>query len=220
MFADRADAARKLLEHLPKVDPAASVVLALPRGGVPIAAPIARSLGAPLDLVLVRKVGAPGHPEIAVGAISDSGAMQLVVNRRGAEAFGLSEDAVRSLAETELPELDRRRRVYMRGREPLPLGGKNAILVDDGIATGATVEAALRVIRQQDPTRIILAVPVAPPDVLSELSEMADDIICPEKPIRFGAVGAYYHRFDQVSDEEVLAYIEQTDDLRERALRS
>lgn len=220
MFADRADAARNLLEHLPKVDPAASVVLALPRGGVPVAAPIARSLGAPLDLVLVRKVGAPAQPEIAVGAISDSGGMQLVINHRAASAFGLNEGTVRSLAEAELPELARRREVYMRGRAPLPLKGKNAILVDDGIATGATVGAALRLIRQEEPARIILAVPVAPPDVLSELSKDADAIVCPERPEPFYAVGAHYQRSDQVSDDEVLACIEQTDDLRERASHS
>lgn len=207
MFDDRKDAARRLMAALPDLDGADTVVLALPRGGVPVAEPIARRLDAPLDLVLVRKVGAPGHEEYAVGAVTDAGGLHVTVNPEAARVFGLDEAGVRRLAERELPELRRRRERYMAGRAPEPLAGRTVLLVDDGIATGSTVRAALRTIRQAGPERVILAVPVAPRDVVESLRDEADEVICLEMPEPFRAVGAHYRRFDQVDDSEVLALL-------------
>lgn len=207
MFSNRSEAGERLLRRLPPVDPADAVVLALPRGGVPVAAPIARGLGAPLDLVLVRKVGAPRQPELAVGAVTDGGAMRVTVNEAVASLLGLDEEAVRALARRELPELERRRARYLGGRLPLPLEGRTAILVDDGIATGATARAALRLVRQQAPARVILAVPVAPPDALDALAGEADAVVWLEAPDPFVAVGAHYRDFAQVGDDEVAAIL-------------
>lgn len=207
MFPNRSEAGERLLRRLPPVDPAAAVVLALPRGGVPVAAPIARGLGAPLDLVLVRKVGAPRQPELAVGAVTDGGAMRVTINEAVASLLGLDEEAVRALARRELPELERRRARYLGGRAPLPLEGRTAILVDDGVATGATARAALRLVRQQAPARVILAVPVAPPDALDALAGEADAVVWLEAPDPFVAVGAHYRDFAQVSDDEVAAIL-------------
>ena len=201
MFVDRADAARKLLDRLPPFDPAATAVIALPRGGLPLADVIAQALHLPLDIVLVRKVGMPGQPEFAAGAVTDAGGVAVTVNPAALEA-GLTEERVRAMARDELAELRRRRALYQGGRAPLPVKGKTVLVVDDGIATGATMRAALRLLRAAGAARLVLAVPVAPADVLADLARDADETICLETPAPFFAVGMHYQTFDQVSDAE------------------
>ncbi|MDP1669614.1 phosphoribosyltransferase [Phaeovulum sp.] len=210
MFRNRAEAGRMLAERLLQYRGKDVVVLALPRGGVPVAAEIARVLDAPLDLMLVRKVGAPGQPELALAAIAGPDGEELVVNPEVAEATGLDAAAIRHLADAERPELARRRAKYLAGRPPVPLAGRTAILVDDGIATGATVRAALRALRRAAPAGIVLAVPVAPAETLAGLRTEVDAIICVETQLLLGSVGAYYASFPQVSDAEVIEMLAAT----------
>jgi putative phosphoribosyl transferase len=204
MFRNRTEAGRKLADRLVEIAPNDAVVLALPRGGVPVAAVVAAALGAPLDLMLVRKIGAPRHAELAVGAVAGVKGDEIVVNDDVAAALGLTAADVHRLGEPERAELQRRHALYLRGREPVPLAGKTVILIDDGIATGATAKAALRAIRKAGPAKIILAVPVASRQSLAELRDCVDQIVCLEAPADFVAVGAWYSSFVQVSDAEVL----------------
>ena len=206
-FADRTDAGRQLALALAKLDLPDPVVLALPRGGVPVAIEVARALKAPLDLVMVRKIGLPGQPEVALAAVVDGARPDLEVNEGIARQAGYNRLDIVKLAEPALAEIARRRAVYLAGRDPVPLGGRTAIIVDDGIATGATVRVALRSVRRQNPARLVLAVPVAPPEALAELAPLADDVICLLHPAHFIAVGAYYAVFDQVEDERVIALL-------------
>lgn len=205
MFADRADAARRLLDRLPPL-PADTVVIALPRGGLPLADVIATALNLPMDIALVRKVGMPGQPEFAAGAVTDAGGVAVTVNPE-ALAAGLSEDQVRAMARDELGELRRRRETYLGGRAPLPIKGKTVLVVDDGIATGATMRAALRLLRAGGAARLVLAVPVAPPDTLAALARDADEVICLETPSPFYSVGMHYRVFGQVDDDEAIAIL-------------
>ena len=207
-FRDRSDAGRRLAERLGRVDTDNAVVIALPRGGVPVGAIVAEELGLPLDVILVRKVGAPLQPELAVGAVTDGDEMRLTVNKDIQEGLGLSDEAIEDLAKRQLPEIERRRETYYKGRAPTPLSGKTVIVVDDGVATGATVNSALRLIRAQKPARLILALPVAPADTISRLEEHADEVVCLQSPSPFHAVGAHYADFSQVSDDEVIALLE------------
>lgn len=205
MFRDRDDAGQQLAEALAGRSYDRTVVLALPRGGVPVAAPVAARLKAPLDLVMVRKIGVPGHEELAAGAVAegqepDFNAEILAMARRRPEDFAATVEAKRA-------EIAARRQRYLGGRAPVPLAGRTAILVDDGIATGATVRAALRAARAAGARRVILAVPVAPADTLAALKPLADEIICLETPRDFYAVGAHYRNFDQVADEAVQAIL-------------
>jgi putative phosphoribosyl transferase len=204
-FADREDAARRLVEKLPEIDAGNTVVLALPRGGVPMGGVIAKALDLPLDVALVRKIGAPGHRELAVGAVSNGEAMQVTVNHDVAAMLGLTDEDVARLGKNELPELKRRRKLYGGDRPPVPISGMAVIVVDDGIATGATMRAALRLIRKQGAKKIILAVPVAPVEVISEMEQEADIVVCLSTPSNFYAVGAYYANFNQIADDEVIA---------------
>lgn len=203
MFRDRQEAGQKLgasLDQLQLKDP---IVLALPRGGVPVAAEIAKALKAPLDLVIVRKVGAPGNPELAVAAIVDGEPPDVVLNREIVEAYALDDGALRVLIAQERPELERRRAVY-RGRDlPLSVTGKTVILVDDGAATGTTMKVAIRALKRRSPRKIIVALPVAPVDTADELAQEAD-LICLNQPARFRALSYYYGNFPQLSDNEVL----------------
>jgi putative phosphoribosyl transferase len=208
-FADRTEAGKRLAATLAGLDIVEPVVLALPRGGVPVALEVARALGAPLDLVMVRKIGLPGQPEVALGAVVDGDRPDLEVNADIAQQAGLDRLDIVKLAEPELAEITRRRALYMAGRKPVPLKGHTAIIVDDGIATGATIRAALRSVRRQAPARLVLAVPVAAPEALVTLRALADDVICLAAPDRFGAVGAYYGDFAQVSDSDVIALLDQ-----------
>ncbi|HKL46529.1 MAG TPA: phosphoribosyltransferase family protein [Roseovarius sp.] len=205
VYDDRRDAARQLLTALPPLEEGEDVVvLALPRGGVPIGAVIAEALDAPLDLILVRKVGAPRNPELAVAAVTGPDADGLVVNESTARAFDLARADIEALAAPERAELERRRNAYMGDHEPVPVKGRTVLVVDDGIATGTTMRAALAALRNQAPARIIVAVPVASSEVLDSLRSLADEIICPEPRLRFGAVGGAYRVFDQVPDDQVI----------------
>lgn len=207
MFTDRDQAGRMLAARLMHLKGPNVVVLALPRGGVPVAAQVATALAAPLDLMLVRKVGLPGHTELALGAIAGPDGAEFVLNPEVAASSGLSDAAIARLAEAARPELLRRRAAYTGARPALALAGKTVILVDDGIATGATMRAALQALRHAGPKQVVLAVPVAPPDTLAALGTMVDELICLEMPYAFAAVGAHYASFPQVSDAEVLALL-------------
>lgn len=203
MFEDRQDAGRALAKRLNTMDPGSTVILALPRGGVPVAKEICDATGAPLDLLLVRKVGVPGHSELAVGAIADGPGSSLVINREVAESCGLSEADVRDLAKPEQVELERRRKLYCGTRNRVDLTGKAAILVDDGIATGATMRAAIKAVNARGAGQITVAVPVASRQVIDALKGEVDHVICLATPEPFWAVGQQYAHFPQVSDAEV-----------------
>ena len=203
-FADRTEAGRALAEAVSGRPCPEPLVLALPRGGVPLGVEIARALAAPLDLVMVRKVGVPGQPELAAAAVVDGTPPEIVVNDEVAAAARLDEAEIARLAERELAEIARRRTRYLAGRRPIPVEGRCAIVVDDGIATGATVRAALKGLRRRRPARLALAVPLAPAETLDALATEVDDVVCLRTPSPFRAIGAHYEDFTQVSDEEVV----------------
>jgi putative phosphoribosyl transferase len=211
LFTDRADAGRALAGRLVKRRLADPVILALPRGGVPVAAEIARALRAPLDLVLVRKIGVPDQPELAAAAVVDGGAPELVVNADVAELAGIGDTYIRERMTIELAEIERRRSVYLAGRSRLPLDGRVVIVVDDGIATGASIRAAITALRRKRPKLLIVAVPVAPQEAINELRGTADEVICLERPEPFHAIGAHYRDFHQISDEEVVRLLRSVD---------
>jgi putative phosphoribosyl transferase len=198
------DLARRLDRYRGRPD---VLVLALPRGGVPVAAEIARALQAPMDLMMVRKLGVPGHEELAMGAIALGGSR--FVNADVVGALGLRHEEIERVAQREQTELDRRARVYRGERPPPELQGRCVILVDDGIATGATVHAAITAIRSQQPSRIVLAVPVAPRATLRELASVADEVVCLSSPEPFVAISRWYERFPQLSDAEVLRLLDE-----------
>ncbi len=210
-FHDRIEAGRRLSEALLIHKSEEPVVLALPRGGVPVAAEVARALKAPLDLILVRKIGVPQHPELAMGAIVDGADPLVVRNEDVIAAAQVSDSAFNAACKQELAEIKRRRTRYLGSRAHPKLQGRTVIVVDDGIATGATTRAALRSVRKQKPSRLILAVPVAPTSSLEELPSEADEIVCLENYEFFGAVGFYYSDFHQVSDEEVRSLLAAAD---------
>ena len=209
MFHDREDAARQLSEAVAAMRPPDPAVLALPRGGVPLGAVLARRLGAPLDLVLVRKIGMPGQSELAAGAIVDGPAPVTFFNEEILRASGLSEADFAARIETLRGEIEARRDLYLPGRAPLDLRGRTAILVDDGVATGATVRVALRALRAQSPAAVWVAVPVAPRDMKPVLEDEADRVICLAWPDPFWAVGAHYRRFDSVPNAEVVRLLRE-----------
>jgi putative phosphoribosyl transferase len=211
MFADRRQAGRMLTENLPDFDRTSTVVIALPRGGLPVAREIALAFGLPLDIVLVRKVTAPGYPELAVGAISEGEDMNLIVNPEVAEPLGLDKTQVSALARKVLPELERRKQLYAGDRPAVNVCGKTVIVVDDGLATGATLRAALKFLRAGGAERLIVALPVAPEESLASLRDLADDVVCLECPSPFMAVGAHYTHFNQVSDDEVIQILAELD---------
>jgi len=203
IFQDRKEAGEKLADALRRFQSSGPVVLALPRGGVPVAFEIARALGAPLDLVLVRKIGAPGHRELAAAAVVDGENPEVVVNQDVVDELRISDAYLQQEAKREIEEIERRRKAYLGGRERVPLEGRTVIVVDDGIATGATMRAALRGVRRAKPGRLVLAVPVAPPDTVESLRAEVDEVVCLDTPVWFGAIGAFYEDFDQLSDEDV-----------------
>ena len=199
-FSDRIEAGRLLAQALSKFKGKSVCVYALPRGGVPVAAEIAAALDAPLDLLLVRKIGAPMQPELAIGAVVDGGAPIVVRNEDIIRATGTREAEFDAICRHELAEIERRRKRYLPGRPALSPEGKIAIVVDDGIATGATMRAALQATRKRHPKTLVLAVPVAAPDSLESLRAEVDEIVCAEVPEYLGAIGSFYRDFHQLSD--------------------
>jgi putative phosphoribosyl transferase len=208
-FIDRQDAGQQLAHALAAYKDQKPVVLALPRGGVPVAAEIAAALDAPLDLILVRKIGVPYHEELAMGAVVDGARPVTVRNEDVIALTGVSERAFASVRDRELAEIERRRQRYLGGRQHPELADHTVIVVDDGIATGATTRAALQAMRQHNPKNLVLAVPVAPTETLRKLRDDADDIVCLEDYADFGAIGYFYSDFRQVSDEQVIEMLAQ-----------
>lgn len=211
MFRDRFDAGRQLAERLGHHRGRDVVILALPRGGVPVAYEVARALGAPLDLLLVRKIGAPFQPELAAGAVVDGIEPVTVINEAVVQAHGIDRGYIDREASRQLAEIARRRRRYFGDRQPLSIAGRTVIVVDDGIATGTTVRAALQALRRQNPSRLVLAVPVAPPESIKTLTADADEIVVLLEPDWLGAVGQFYRDFHQLDDEDVIDLLESTE---------
>ena len=203
-FADRTEAGRKLANALAAYKGRNAVVLALPRGGVPVAAQVAEALRAPMDLILVRKIGVPMQPELAMGAVVDGASPLIVRNEDVIQLAGIEEAEFKRVCDDELAEIERRRKLYLGGRDRVEVEGRVAIVVDDGIATGATTRAALRATRARKPKKLVLAVPVAPTDSLAAMKAEADQVVCLEDYESFGAIGYYYSDFRQTSDQEVI----------------
>jgi len=203
MFHDRQDAGRQLAAALAQFKDRQPCVLALPRGGVPVAFEVAKALQAPLDLVIVRKIGAPDQPELAVGAVVDGAHPELVINREIVALLDISDEYLAEEKARQLKEIERRRQTYLAGRPGLDVSGRTALIVDDGIATGATIRAALLATRRAHPKLLVLAVPVAPTDTITALRSEADEVVCLEPHDVFGAISVFYADFTQVSDEEV-----------------
>jgi predicted phosphoribosyltransferase len=201
-FGDRREAGVVLAERLGRfADRNDVVVLALPRGGVPVAYEVACALRAPLDVFVVRKLGLPGHPELAMGAIA-SGDVR-VLNEEVLESYPVTQATIEAATHHERVELERRERAYRDGRAPVPIGGRIVVLVDDGLATGSTMRAAVLAVRRLRPSRVVVAVPVGASQTCRALREVADDVVCPFTPEPFTAVGLWYADFSQTSDEEV-----------------
>lgn len=209
IFADRRDAGRRLGRRLQTLALPEPIILALPRGGVAVGLEVALLLQASLDVVLVRKIGAPGHAELAAGAVVDGDRPELVVNDEVLRSYGIDQTYLEAQAARQLQEIERRRALYIGTRDRPPLAGRTVIVVDDGIATGATMQAALRAVRRAMPRELVLAVPVASPDILQQLAPLADRVVCLHADPHLMAVGAYYADFRQIEDEEVVAMLEQ-----------
>lgn len=203
-FKNRSDAGRKLARALAGYKDQHPVILALPRGGVVVAAEVAAELAAPLDLVLVRKIGVPAQPELAMGAVVDGPTPIVVRNEDILRFAGIDDPEFASVCKRELAEIERRRQRYLGNRERIDIAGRVAIIVDDGIATGATTRAALHATRMRKPKKLVLAVPVAPTDILGAMRAEADEVICLEDHELFGAIGYFYFDFHQISDAEVI----------------
>ncbi len=202
LYRDRADAGKRLASQLIAYarshDP---IVLALPRGGVPVGYEVAKALGAPLDVYIVRKIGVPGYEELAMGAVAADGSY--VVDASTIESLGITQDRFHAALERELAELKRREAAYRDGRPEPKLAGRSVIVVDDGLATGASMYSAIAALRQRKPADIAVAVPVAPVETCRILATAADHVFCPHQPAYFGSVGFYYDNFRQVGDDEV-----------------
>jgi predicted phosphoribosyltransferase len=203
-FRNRADAGIKLAKALLRYKDQHPAILALPRGGVPVAAEVAAALGASLDLVLVRKIGVPSQPELAMGAVADGDTPLVVRNEDVIQLTGVEAQEFNAVCDAEVAEIERRRKLYLGNRKRIEVTGRTAIVVDDGIATGATTRAALRAVRARKPKSLVLAVPVAPTESLDALRDEVDDLVCLEDHEIFGAIGFYYSDFRQVSDDEVI----------------
>ncbi|MCC5978637.1 MAG: phosphoribosyltransferase [Salinarimonas sp.] len=201
-----ADAVREYAQSQPFHDP---VVLALPRGGIPVALPVARALGAPLDLLFVRKIGAPGHPEFAVAAVVEGDEDIVVTNPDIADGLRLPQGWLEQGRLRGVEEIARQRARYSAGRERLPVKGRSVIVVDDGVATGTSLFAAITALLREHPRDLTVAVPVAPPDTLARLADTVDHVICLLAPRHFQAVGFFYDDFHQVEDDEVAAALAQ-----------
>ena len=208
MFADRRAAGRELARRLGHLRAEQPIVLALPRGGVPVAFEIAEALDAVLDIVLVRKIGAPGQPELALGAVVDGDAAQVLIDHGLAAALAVDRAYIESETRRQRVEIERRREAYLGRRPPAPIAGRTVIVVDDGIATGSTVRTALRAIGNGGAGKVVLAVPVAPRETLDALKPEVDEIVCLAMPSPFFAVGAHYQEFAQLADADVVSLLE------------
>ncbi len=209
IFEDRKAAGRLLARELSHIKGRENVVvLALPRGGVPVGYEVAKKLDAPLDVFIVRKLGVPGHEELAMGAIASGGV--LVLNQEVIYRLNIPRQVIDEVVREERRELERREQAYRDGRPPVDVQGKTAILVDDGLATGASMKAAVQGLKTRDPARILIAVPVAAPETCESFQELVDKIICAETPEPFFGVGAWYEDFSQTSDEEVRSLLQQS----------
>jgi putative phosphoribosyl transferase len=206
-FDDRNDAGRQLAAKLLAYKDARPVVLALPRGGVPVGYEVARRLDAPLDIILVRKIGAPLQPELAIGAIVEGNPVERFINEELVAELRVPPCYVENEIAREQREIERRRLLYFKGRRPIAIHGHTAIVVDDGIATGATMRAALGAVRRRRPSRLVLAVPVAAAHTAEGLRDVADDIVCLMAPEDFGAIGFFYRDFHQLDDQSVVALL-------------
>ena len=206
VFRNRQDAGRRLADRLEALRNERPVVVGLPRGGVPVAAEVASALGAPLDVIIVRKLGVPAQPELGMGAIGEDGVR--VLNDTVVRAAGVPADAIDAVERRERAEVERRARRYRGDRARASLDGRTVIVVDDGIATGGTARAAVQVARAQGARRVVLAVPVAPPDTVEEMRAVADEVVCVESPRGFAAVGQWYEDFTQTSDDEVVRLLD------------
>ena len=207
-FRDRAEAGRCLAERLLHLRDAQPVVLALPRGGVPVGLAVAKALGAPLDLLMVRKIGAPGDPEYGIGAVVDGHQPEMILDEETVRELRVSRGYIEQQRARELAEMRRRHALYLRGRPPVSLEGRTVILVDDGIATGVTVRAALVGLQRSGAARRVLAAPVAPPETAEALRPSCDEAVFLDEPELFYAVGAFYDDFHQVSDAEVIELLD------------
>lgn len=208
-FTNRIEAGRQLAKALADYKSDKPVVMALPRGGVPVAAEVAAALDAPLDLILVRKIGVPFQPELAMGAVVDGPAPITIRNDDVIASCGVDNKEFDEVRRQEIAEIERRRQRYLAGRPHPDVGGKTVIVVDDGIATGATIRAALQAMRQRKAGKIVLAVPVAPTETIEKLQGECDAIVCLESHTFFGAIGVYYADFRQVTDDEVIALLDR-----------
>ncbi|MEV8092919.1 phosphoribosyltransferase family protein [Kitasatospora sp. NPDC085879] len=206
-YPDREEAGRRLAAELQRWRGADPVVVALPRGGVPVAAPVARALRAPLDICVIRKLGVPFQPELGMGAIGEDGAR--VVNDAVVRSARVTHEQIAEVERQERAELERRAEKYRRGRAPVALTGRTVIVVDDGVATGSTALAACRIVRARGAARVVLAVPVAPQDWAARLGKDVDELVCPHTPARFWAIGEFYADFSQTSDAEVIALLDE-----------
>jgi len=202
IFRDRNDAGRRLAESLRDLAGPKTVVVGLPRGGVVVASEVSAAIEAPLDVLVVRKLGAPGQPELGIGAIAEDDIE--VLNRDLIVMLGITEAELDTVRKAERAELERREARYRRGAPPLPVAGKTVLLIDDGLATGITAKAAARVLRARRAGRIVLAVPVGAPDTIHDLRGEVDEVVCLEAPRWFRAVGQWYEDFRQTTDEEVV----------------
>jgi putative phosphoribosyl transferase len=210
IFEDRVQAGKLLAERLKKYATKDSVVLAIPRGGVVVGYEIAKELDIPLDVVIIKKLGAPGNPELAIGAVTRDGATY--INRKVAEMVGADEWYIRNIIEKKLEEVVEREKIYRSGRPPVDIADKNVIIVDDGVATGSTLIAAIRALRGQNPGKMISAIPVVPPDVVEQIDDVSDETIYLMAPDIFFAVGQFYHRFEQTTDDEVVELLKKSED--------
>lgn len=212
-FQDRTSAGKFLAERLVSMNIDAPVVFALPRGGVPVAFEITKALRAPLDLILVRKIGVPAQPELAAAAVVDGEQADIVLNEEVMSLSGLTREDIDTLARKEIKEIERRRMAYLSDRDPIAVAGRTAIVVDDGIATGTTARAALRALARRGAKRIVLAVPVAATAEISALRELVDDIVCLIPARAFFGIGAFYQDFHQLTDAEVIHLLQEAESL-------
>lgn len=217
LFEDRAAAGRALAERVAALDLDNPVILALPRGGVPVAAEIAIALRAPLDLVFVRKIGMPRNPEYAVAAVVDGGQAEIVLNEEVTAKGRVSDAYIDAETQRELAEIERRRTVYLAGRARVETQGRDLVVVDDGIATGASVRAALAALRRKNPKRLVLAVPLAPREALDVMRPLVDDIVCIATPEDFAAIGFFYDDFHQLTDAEVTRALDRVENAAKSA---